>query len=143
MENNENYKEVLTKKGVKNTKHRNSILEILENTNKPLSADEIFLILRKTNSSISLSTVYRIMDKLIEKNIVVKTCLLNSSKAIYEINKKEHNHYIICIKCNKIVEIEDCPFEELEKKIKNRTGFEIKNHKFEIYGYCENCKRPE
>ncbi|WP_168190054.1 Fur family transcriptional regulator [Caloramator sp. E03] len=140
MENKNRYNEILTKEGFKKTKHRTDILEILYNSDKPLSAEEIYLYLKQNDSSISLSTIYRNMDRLIERNLVIKNTLFNDNKARFEISRKNHKHHIICLKCNKMIEIDECPFKELENKIKNETGFEIETHKFEIYGYCENCK---
>lgn len=140
METKNKYEEILSKEGFKKTKHRTDILEVLDSSDKPLSAEEIYLFLKQNDSSISLSTIYRTMDRLIKSKLVIKNTFFNDNKARYEINKSSHNHYIICLKCNKIIEIDICPFKQIENNIKSKTGFEIENHEFIIYGYCENCK---
>ncbi|SKA81481.1 Fur family transcriptional regulator, ferric uptake regulator [Caloramator quimbayensis] len=127
--------------GIKNTKHRRDIIKILDASNKPLSVEEIYLLLKENNSSINLSTVYRTMEKLIEKNIIIQNNPFNDNIYRYQMCKDKHRHHIVCIKCSKIVEIEECPFKDFEDKIKKETGFDIENHKFEIYGYCNNCKK--
>lgn len=139
MQANESYKEVLSKEGIKNTKHRAAILNILETSDAPLTVEDIFLKMKETNSSISLSTVYRTMETLALKKLILKTTILDDNRSRYAINRMDHTHNIICMGCSKMVTIDGCPFEELEQSLKSKTGFEVKGHKFEIYGYCENC----
>ena len=50
---------------------------------------------------------------------------------------------MICVKCKKMIPIDDCPVKELEKIIADKTGFNITGHKFELYGECENCARKD
>ncbi|MCX7884996.1 MAG: transcriptional repressor [Caloramator sp.] len=132
---------VLLGNGIKITKHRRDIIKILNTSNKPLSVEEIYLLLKENNSSINLSTVYRTMDILIKKNIIVKNNPFNDNIYRYQMYEDNHSHHIVCLKCNKIVKIKECPFKDFEDKIKNETGFDIENHKFEIYGYCNDCKK--
>ena len=63
---------VLKKKGLKVTKHRNSLLEVLEIENQPLTAEDIFLKLKEKGISINLSSVYRILDTLVDNNLINK-----------------------------------------------------------------------
>lgn len=135
-----NYKDILKQEGVKSTKNRHQIIKILENDNKPVTAEEIFLKLKDINSSTCLSTVYRTLETLLSKNIIIKSTLLNENRSCYEINRMEHKHRIICIACNKMENFEYCPFGELEQTLRTRTGFDVRGHKLEIYGYCPLCK---
>ena len=125
--------------GYKNTKQRNKIIHILENAQSPMAVEEIYLLIKKESYSISISTIYRNMEALLEKNIVTKT-IYNDGKARYELVRKEHIHHLICLKCNKSMPIEKCPIELIEKNIKDQDDFEVLDHKIEIYGHCRNCK---
>lgn len=133
------FKEILNNNGVKSTKQRNQILNILEENNAPVTADEIFIKLQNDNCGISLSTIYRTLDTLISKNLVLKSSMFNDDKAVFEINRMQHKHYLICIKCSKIVPIDECPVEALSKDVASKTGFNIIGHKLELYGYCPDC----
>jgi Fur family ferric uptake transcriptional regulator len=137
---NNKFKEVLTREGVKNTKNRNAILEILENAHAPLTAEEIFLLLKEKNASTCLSTVYRTFEMLVSKGLVIKSNIIDDGRARYELNHMEHKHHIICVGCHKMISIDECPFEEFEKQIKKKIDFDVTGHKFEIYGYCQDCK---
>lgn len=140
MDQNKGYKDFLVREGVKSTKHRTSIIKILKESETPLTADDIFLSLKGKNISISLSTVYRTLETLNSKDLVIKTNIFNDGMARFELNRKEHKHHVVCISCRKSVPIGDCPFEEFEKSLKEKMDFDVTGHKFEIYGFCKECK---
>jgi Fur family ferric uptake transcriptional regulator len=133
-------KEIMKKAGIKNTKHRNLIFDLLQNTEEPLTAEEIFISLKGKSSSICLSTVYRTLEKLMSGNLLLKTNISDDGKARYELNHEQHKHYLICMKCNKRISIADCPMKEFEKALKDQANFDVIQHKLEIYGYCQDCK---
>ncbi|HVJ49374.1 transcriptional repressor [Desulfitobacterium sp.] len=139
-ENESNINELLAKEGVKRTKHRKAILEILEGTDSPLTADEIFLTLKEKSTSIWLSTVYRTLEMLTEKEVVLKSTSMGEDKARYEIKHDEHHHRFVCVGCHKMIPLLDCPLEGFEKKLKDKMDFDVTGHNLEIYGYCHDCK---
>jgi Fur family ferric uptake transcriptional regulator len=137
---NRKYSELLKKEGLKNTKHRNSILEIIEKSDQPISAEQIYLTLKEKNTSINLSSVYRILDSLVAKEIVIKASILGEAKALFELNRLEHKHHLICSGCKKMFLVDGCPMDEYEKQLRNKLGFAVTGHKLEIYGICKECK---
>lgn len=132
-------------KGLRASKNRDDVICILQNSSTPVSVEDIYEKIKKINNKISLSTVYRIIEKLVNLGIVHKVTTLDDNKALYEIIKDSHthHHYMICVKCKKMIPIDDCPVKELEKIIAYKTGFNITGHKFELYGECENCARKD
>ncbi|MBK5263283.1 MAG: transcriptional repressor [Peptostreptococcaceae bacterium] len=134
------YKEILIHEGLKNTKHRNSILREMEQNGKPLTADQVYLALVNQNISINLSSVYRVLNTLVEKGLIVKTSMAGENKSLFELNNFDHKHYLVCMKCKNIISVEGCPFAEYENKLKEETGFDIIGHNLEIFGYCPKCK---
>jgi len=126
--------------GLKNTKHRTSILEILTGSDQPVSAEQVYLRLAEKGVNANLSTVYRILESFASKGLAVKSNIGSDTKALFEISSTEHRHHMICIKCRKMTSVEDCPLDEYEKMIQDKTGFNVTGHKLEIYGYCEDCK---
>lgn len=140
MNNEKDYKDLLKKENLRNTRHRNSVLEVIEENGQPVTAETIFLKLKEQGVSISLSTVYRVLDALVGKGLVVKTNVTDENKALYELNNMEHKHHLLCVKCRKMLSIDGCPLEEYEKALEKKLGFSIKGHKLEMYGLCESCK---
>lgn len=134
------HKDTLKDSGLKNTKHRNSILSVFEKSPQPLTADQIYTELINQNTAINLSTIYRILKTLTEKEIITKTTIDGDNKALFELNSNEHRHHLVCIECKEITMVDECPFEEYEKRLKEKMGFTILGHKLEIYGVCNRCK---
>lgn len=124
--------------GLKSTKSRQHILDILENTKTPLTAEDIYK--EVIDDGLNLSTVYRTLTSFVDQSIVYKEIDKNG-KAVYMIIKGEHKHVLICVKCGKHIYLNDCPYKEVNEKIFNDTGFEVENHNIEIYGLCKNCQK--
>ena len=124
--------------GIKKTKQRESLISILQNSTKPLSALEIYTIMKKQGDKIWLSTVYRIIENFLQNNIVLKSTLADSETALYELNRFEHKHYAVCIKCHKIIPIYNCPMEQFIPEL-SAKDFHVVGHKLEIFGYCKDC----
>jgi Fur family ferric uptake transcriptional regulator len=138
MQMNDDNANILKNEGLKNTKHRSSIINIIEQSEQPLTAEQIFLEMKENNSSINLSTVYRILGVLAEKHILNKSAY--EDKTLYEKNFNEHSHHFICSECKKMFKISGCPLEGYEKTIHDKLGFEITGHRLELYGLCKACK---
>lgn len=137
---NDKFAKELKENGIKITKQRKAILNILSENDQPMSAEQIFLSLSGDDSPPSLSTVYRSLDILAEKDIITKLSLSEDNKALYEINSNLHRHYLCCLGCSKIIPISKCPLEDYEQTLAEETGFEIAMHKLNVYGYCPDCK---
>lgn len=140
MKNGTDRREDLKRAGLKNTKRRTAILEMLEKQTQPVTAEQIFFNLNHVEIPTSLSTVYRELDSLMENNLVVKIKLNESNKALYEYNRMIHKHYLVCLGCKKMISLDACPLKAYEKKLEEQTHFTITDHKLNIYGYCPECQ---
>jgi Fur family ferric uptake transcriptional regulator len=135
------HQEALKHSGLKNTKQRHAILSVLEKSPQPLNAEQIYLALVNEKIAINLSTVYRVLNTLVAKELIIKTSSVKDNKALFELNAFEHRHHLVCVECKKIILVDECPFEEYEKKLKEKMGFTILGHQLEIYGVCEKCQK--
>lgn len=124
--------------GIKKTKQRKCVFTVLEHSESPLSAMDIYKKIEKEDSSFWLSTVYRILELFVNEGLVLKTTVMNNNMALYELNCNKHRHYAVCVSCHKVVEMDNCPMEEFEPKLAD-NNFRILGHKVEMYGYCKDC----
>jgi Fur family ferric uptake transcriptional regulator len=143
MPSEEHYKDLLKGGKLKSTKHRKAIVELLEKNDLPLTAEELYIILKENGVSISLSTVYRVLETLVEKDLASKCNLPDENKAAYELCHNQHRHHLLCVKCRKVLPVDGCPLEDYEKLLEKRFGFTIKGHKLEMYGYCKSCAEKD
>lgn len=121
---------------MRETKQRNLILEIINNSCSHLSAEEIYNIAKKQISNISLGTVYRNLNMLFE-NGNIRKIKLDDNVDHYDNLKKEHNHFI-CNKCNKIYDV----FEKEKNNINLDCGI-VMNYEKIYKGICNNCIKEE
>ncbi len=130
---------ILKSANLKTTKKRMLILSILEDSSSPLSSEDI---LRQTSKEIdmNLSTVYRTLNALTSKGILIKQ-LSSDGKMYFQINNLEHKHKLICSLCNKVVLINCTSLGELENSISDETGFTITSHNLEFVGICSECSK--
>lgn len=138
LQNKDDFETLLHQNNLKKTKARMLILEILKDS-QPKTADEIYSTLNKANDKLNLSTVYRTCETLAKKDILLKSNFTDDGIARYEYCQSGHVHHAICLGCNKIIPINDCPFGKFDQVMKSKYGFDVKSHRIEIYGYCHDC----
>lgn len=143
MKNDTDYEDSLKHSGLKNTKNRIAILAVLERSKIPLTAEQVYFELKEKNISINLSTVYRTLETLSDKKMVTKLSLIGDNRTLFEYNRMEHRHYLVCVKCRKIMAIDRCPLESYEKILAEETDFTIFGHKLDVYGYCPECRKQD
>lgn len=134
-----NIEELLKNKGLRITKQRKILAETLSKEKNPISAEEIYGLIKK-DIDVDLSTIYRNLNTLEENNILLKTTNIDGI-SYYQINNDEHKHFITCTLCNRKFILENCPVHLLEDEIQKETGFVITGHNFEFTGICPDCQK--
>ena len=129
--------DVLKSVSMKATKKRIMILESVRTSPSPVTAEDIYEKLYKS-LDISLSTVYRALNAMSDKGIIIKA-VRQDGKTYFHFNDHQHKHELICSVCHRSVDVEDCPFDEISRKIAQKTGFVITGHNMEFTGICPNC----
>ena len=129
--------DVLKSVSMKATKKRIMILESVRTSPSPVTAEDIYEKLSQS-LDISLSTVYRALNAMSDKGIIIKA-VRQDGKTYFHFNDHQHKHELICSVCHRFVDVEDCPFDEISRKIAQKTGFVITGHNMEFTGICPNC----
>ena len=118
-------------KGVKLTDQRRIIAQVMSQSSDHPDVDELYNRVSKIDPKISIATVYRTVKLFEEAGILIKHDF-KAGKARYEIND-DHNH-LIDIKSGEIIEFVDEEIEKLQKKIAEKYGYTLVDHKLELYG---------
>ena len=129
--------DVLKSVSMKANKKRIMILESVRTSPSPVTAEDIYEKLSQS-LDISLSTVYRALNAMSDKGIIIKA-VRQDGKTYFHFNDHQHKHELICSVCHRSVDVEDCPFDEISRKIAQKTGFVITGHNMEFTGICPNC----
>ena len=121
------------KKGVKLTEQRRVIAKVMSESNDHPNVDELYNRVSKIDSKISIATVYRTVKLFEESGILVKHDF-KAGKARYEELNEGHHDHLIDVKSGEIIEFVDNEIEELQKKVAEKYGYDLVDHKLELYG---------
>ncbi len=126
--------------GHKLTKLRQAVIDIFSRRQKPLLLEELGGILRDRFIRVHRATLYRELDFLIKKNVIVQVSL-EEGKLRYEFADRAHHHHAVCTKCKKIedIELED-DIALLKRHMKTKNNFAIIRHTLEFFGLCGECQ---
>ena len=126
-------------KGVKLTEQRRIIAKIISESKIDYGesdhpdVDELYKRVSKVDSKISIATVYRTVKLFEEAGILTKHDF-KGGKARYEAMIESHHDHLIDIKTGEIIEFVDDEIEELQKKVADKYGYKLVDHKLELYG---------
>ena len=127
------------KKGVKLTEQRKIIARIMSGSDDHPDVDELYRRASKIDSKISIATVYRTV-KLFEEAGILTKHEFKGEKARYEELNESHHDHLIDIKSGDIIEFVDEEIEKLQKKVAEKYGYKLVDHKLELYGIKKNPK---
>ena len=120
-------------KGVKLTDQRKIIAKIMSESNDHPNVDELYRRVSVLDSKISIATVYRTVKLFEEAGILAKHDF-KGGKARYEEISESHHDHLIDVKTGKIIEFVDDEIEALQKKVAKKLGYDLVDHKLELYG---------
>ena len=126
-------------KGVKLTDQRKIIAKVMSESKKTYGesdhpdVDELYKRVSKVDPKISIATVYRTV-KLFEESGILTKHDFKGGKARYEAINESHHDHLIDIKTGEIIEFVDDVIEKLQKKVAEKYGYDLVDHKLELYG---------
>ena len=126
-------------KGVKLTEQRKIIAKIMSSSDDHPDVDELYNRVSKIDSKISIATVYRTVKLFEEAGIVAKHDF-KGGKARYEEISESHHDHLIDIKTGEIIEFVNDDIEKLQKKVAEKYGYTLVDHRLELYGIKKNHK---
>ena len=126
-------------KGVKLTEQRKIIAKIISESKSEYGesdhpdVDELYNRVLKVDPKISIATVYRTVKLFEEAGILTKHDF-KGGKARYEAMIESHHDHLIDIKTGEIIEFVDDEIEKLQKRVAEKYGYKLVDHKLELYG---------
>lgn len=118
--------------GLKMTGQRRVILKVLDEAVDHPSVEDVYERARKIDDSVSIATVYRTLGLLDELDLVVKH-EFQEGYCRYEVNG-DHHHHLIDLETGEVHEFQSPELEKLKVKIAHDLGFELVDHRLELYG---------
>ncbi|MCD8497719.1 MAG: transcriptional repressor [Alphaproteobacteria bacterium] len=118
--------------GLRMTGQRKTILQVLGDSADHPSVEDVYERAKKLDDSISIATVYRTLSLLDELDLVIRH-EFQEGYSRYELNW-DHHHHLIDLETGKVIEFQNSELEVLKEKIARELGYELIDHRLELYG---------
>jgi len=130
---NKNIESKCIEKGVRLTEQRKLIAKVMSESEDHPDVDGLHKRVSKFDTKISIATVYRTVKLFEEAGIVAKHDF-KGNKARYEQTTIDHHDHLIDINTGEITEFVDEDIEKLQKKVAEKLGYKLVDHRLELYG---------
>lgn len=120
------------------SKQREAIYNAVQNTKSHPTAEWVYDKVRQDLPTISLGTIYRNLNYLVDKG-AIREVILDDNVTRYDGNYEQHFH-CICEKCGTIYDVELDTNSVIAQISRQISDFSVQSHKLEIYGICQKCK---
>jgi Fe2+ or Zn2+ uptake regulation protein len=130
-------------RGIRLTRQRRVLLQVMESAQRHMDADEILERAKKIDSNITRVTVYRTLELLKTQGLIDELDLLHlrGHRHFYESHGPRDHIHVACLRCGKVREVESPIYEDLMKQLSEDCGIEITVARTEVGGVCEDCRR--
>ena len=125
--------ELCIERGMKMTEQRRVIARVLSEATDHPDVEELFRRSAIEDDNISIATVYRTV-RLFEEAGLLDRHDFGDGRARYEESSDDHHDHLIDVHSGKVIEFHDEEVEELQRKIAEKHGFKLVDHRMELYG---------
>ena len=132
----------LKERGVRLTRQRQILLELIDKTGEHLDAESLFQMAKEKDPKLNRVTVYRTLKMLKAGGLVDELDLMHygGDQHYYETRLKQEHAHVICLRCGKVEEFFGEPLQRLRKQIESHFGFQVLLARTEVGGYCAHCQ---
>jgi Fur family ferric uptake transcriptional regulator len=135
------FQEHIKRRGLRRTGQRDMILEMFLKTEEHLSSEDLHRLVRKKDSEIGYTTVYRTLKLLTEAGLA-REVMFGDGTTYYEHHyAHEHHDHLICTECGRVVEFFSAEIESLQDAVAEGLGFRPTHHSLRMWGICAPCQK--
>jgi Fur family transcriptional regulator, ferric uptake regulator len=133
----------LKRVGLKHTGQRDAILLTFLETHEHLSTEELHQLVKRRDSRIGFTTVYRTLKLLAECGLASEVAFNDGiTRYEHQYNRRSH-HHMVCTECGSSVEFFSPEIERIEKEIGRKHHYATTRHTFQVYGLCGECQKKK
>ena len=125
--------------GLNRSARRDLVVNTFLSSDKHLSVDDLYDLVRRKSPGIGRTTVYRTLKLLERAGLAQALVLQGETRFERELNRRHHDHFI-CSICSSIFEFSSDEIEALQDEEARKIGFRIEGHKHQVFGTCAKCQ---
>lgn len=133
--------DICRKQGLPLTVQRRVVLETVLGREDHPTTDQVYEDVRGRIPGISRTTVYRVLDMLVRVGVISKACHPGAA-ARFDRNTRQH-HHLVCLHCDRVIDVEDERLNALKLPSVSRFDFEIIEFRVQLRGICANCRKTQ
>src|SRR5258707_13822290 len=132
----------LRQRGVRLTRQRRILLDLIDHSGRHLDADSLYQLAKEKDAKLNRVTVYRTLKLLKEGGLVDELDLMHygGDQHYYETRLKQEHAHVICLRCGRVEEFFGEPLQRLRRQIESHFAFQILLARTEVGGYCSHCQ---
>ena len=123
----------INKLGLKMTDQRRTIVKVLAESHDHPDVELVYQRVSKIDKKIGIATVYRTIKLFEENKIIEKHDFNKDGRFRYEQVPDEHHDHLIDVKNDKVIEFQNDEIEDLQRKVAEKLGYELVDHRLELY----------
>jgi len=138
----EGIKASLKERGVRLTRQRRILLDLIDQSGEHLDAEQLYRLARQKDPRLNRVTVYRTLKMLKHGGLVDELDLMHHAgdQHYYETRLKQEHAHVVCLRCGRVEEFFGQPLRQLREEIQRDLGFQILLARTEVGGYCSHCQ---
>ncbi|HEX2618598.1 MAG TPA: Fur family transcriptional regulator [Phototrophicaceae bacterium] len=125
--------------GFKLTNARVTVLNVLEASHDHMTSAQVIDAVSSVDPGIGRASVFRSLDLLTNLAIIRPTYIDSSVTPKYVLLPDGHHHHIVCTRCNRVIEFDDCGLSELARRLESQYEIKITGHLLEFFARCNDC----
>ena len=125
------------KAGIPFTVQRRAVFEAVLQSEEHPTADQVYETVIENLPNVSRTTVYRVLDLLVEMELVHR--LHHQGAAVRFDGKVHRHHHLVCRLCQRVIDLEHTPFDELAMPDVKQLGFAVEDFTVQMMGTCSHC----
>jgi len=137
------FRQYLKNNGLLHSKQREQILDIFLKTEKHLTVDDLYQLVRKKNPRVGIATVYRAMKVICGAGLAREVDFEDGVRRFEHEYRHQHHDHLVCLKCGRIIEVMSPEIEKLKESLARKHKFKAVRHRMDISGICRTCKRKK
>jgi Fur family peroxide stress response transcriptional regulator len=134
------FEELCRERGFSVTVQRRVIFEALLGRTDHPTPDVVYELVKERLPGLSRTTVYRVLETLVDIGVVSKACAPGAAIRIDPLTHR--HHHLICVRCEKLTDLEDDEVvSRVESPDERAHAFQIHNYSIHFHGLCAACRR--
>lgn len=125
--------------GERLTAPRRAVATLIDRQTDHFTAADLIDDAQTTGRPLGRATVFRTLELFSELGLLERLDLPSGEHA-YVACDPAHHHHVVCSRCGRTTEVDDCGLQAVALEMERRTGFSIDSHRLELYGICPDCR---